>query len=176
MDGASYSVTTQNLRVDSPALWDIESPKLYTLVSEIISGGDVVQRISQRFGFRTAEFTTDRGFFLNGRHVKLHGSCEHHDNGCLGAVSNRAAILRRFRKLREMGVNAIRTSHNMPAQEFMELADEFGMLILSEGFDMWERSKTDYDYARFFDEWVEKDVASWVRRDPGITPPLSAGA
>lgn len=165
VDGASYSVTTQNLRVDSPALWDIESPKLYTLVSEIISGGDVVQRISQRFGFRTAEFTTDRGFFLNGRHVKLHGSCEHHDNGCLGAVSNRAAILRRFRKLREMGVNAIRTSHNMPAQEFMELADEFGMLILSEGFDMWERSKTDYDYARFFDEWVEKDVASWVRRD-----------
>lgn len=97
--------------------------------------------------------------------MKLHGSCEHHDNGCLGAVSNRAAILRRFRKLREMGVNAIRTSHNMPAQEFMELADEFGMLILSEGFDMWERSKTDYDYARFFDEWVEKDVASWVRRD-----------
>ena len=155
VDGASYSVTTQNLRVDSPALWDIESPKLYTLVSEIISGGDVVQRISQRFGFRTAEFTTDRGFFLNGRHVKLHGSCEHHDNGCLGAVSNRAAILRRFRKLREMGVNAIRTSHNMPAQEFMELADEFGMLILSEGFDMWERSKTDYDYARFFDVPVE---------------------
>ncbi|MBP1579299.1 MAG: DUF4982 domain-containing protein [Oscillospiraceae bacterium] len=161
----AYSVTTQTLCVDSPALWDIESPKLYTLVSEIISGGDAVQRVSQRFGFRTVEFTADRGFFLNGRHVKLHGSCEHHDNGCLGAVSNRAAILRRFRKLREMGVNAIRTSHNMPAEEFMELADEFGMLILSEGFDMWERSKTDYDYARFFDNWVEKDVASWVRRD-----------
>lgn len=165
VDGAAYSVTAQTLRVDSPALWDIESPNLYTLVSEIVCGGDVVQRISQRFGFRTAEFTADRGFLLNGRHVKLHGSCEHHDNGCLGAVSNRAAILRRFTKLREMGVNAIRTSHNMPAQEFMELADEFGMLVLSEGFDMWERSKTDYDYARFFDKWVEKDVASWIRRD-----------
>ena len=165
VDDAAYSVTAQTLRVDSPALWDIESPNLYTLVSEIVCGGDVIQRISQRFGFRTAEFTADRGFLLNGRHVKLHGSCEHHDNGCLGAVSNRAAILRRFTKLREMGVNAIRTSHNMPAQEFMELADEFGMLVLSEGFDMWERSKTDYDYARFFDKWVEKDVASWIRRD-----------
>lgn len=164
-EDTAYSVTTQTMCVDSPALWDIESPNLYTLVSEIISGGEAVQRISQRFGFRTVEFTADRGFFLNGRHVKLHGSCEHHDNGCLGAVSNRAAILRRFRKLREMGVNAIRTSHNMSAEEFMELADEFGMLILSEGFDMWERSKTDYDYARFFDNWVEKDVASWVRRD-----------
>ena len=164
-EDTAYSVTTQTMCVDSPALWDIESPNLYTLVSEIISGGEAVQRISQRFGFRTVEFTADRGFFLNGRHVKLHGSCEHHDNGCLGAVSNRAAILRRFRKLREMGVNAIRTSHNMPAEEFMELADEFGMLILSEGFDMWERSKTDYDYARFFDNWVERDVASWVRRD-----------
>lgn len=164
-ESAGYSLTTQTLRVDSPAVWDIDSPSLYTLVSEIICGGDVVQRISQRFGFRTMEFTLDSGFFLNGRHVKLHGSCEHHDNGCLGAVSNRAAILRRFTKLRKMGVNAIRTSHNMPSQEFMELADEFGMLILSEGFDMWERSKTDYDYARFFDGWVERDVASWIRRD-----------
>ena len=111
------------------------------------------------------EFTADHGFFLNGRHVKLHGSCEHHDNGCLGAVFNIEALRRRFVKLREMGVNAIRTSHNMPAEGFMQLADETGMLVLSEGFDMWERCKTEYDYARFFDEWVERDVASWVRRD-----------
>ncbi len=163
--GNTYSLTTQKLNVSAPALWDIESPNLYTLVSEILRGGEVIQRISQRFGFRKIEFTADRGFFLNGRHVKLHGSCEHHDNGCLGAVSNKTALRRRFRKLREMGVNAIRTSHNMPAEEFMDLADETGMLILSEGFDMWERSKTEYDYARFFDEWVERDVASWIRRD-----------
>lgn len=163
--GSAYSLTTQNLKVNAPALWDIESPNLYTLVSEIIRGGEVIQRVSRRFGFRKIEFTADRGFFLNGRHVKIHGSCEHHDNGCLGAVSNKAALRRRFSKLREMGVNAIRTSHNMPSEEFMELADETGMLVLSEGFDMWERSKTEYDYARFFDEWVERDVASWIRRD-----------
>ena len=163
--GNTYSLTTQRLNVNAPSLWDIESPNLYTLVSEILHDGEVIQRISQRFGFRSIEFTADRGFFLNGRHVKLHGSCEHHDNGCLGAVSNKTALRRRFRKLREMGVNAIRTSHNMPAEEFMDLADETGMLILSEGFDMWERSKTEYDYARFFDEWVGRDVASWIRRD-----------
>ena len=165
VNGAAYSLTTQNMQVISPKLWDIETPYLYTMVSEVIENGDVIQRITQHFGFRTIEFTTDRGFFLNGRHVKLHGSCEHHDNGCLGAVSNMAALRRRFAKLREMGVNAIRTSHNMPSEEFMQLADETGMLVLSEGFDMWERCKTDYDYARFFDGWVGKDVASWVRRD-----------
>ncbi len=162
---AAYTLTTQNLTVATPVLWDIENPYLYTMVSEILVDGDVVQRVRQHFGLRTVEYTTNRGFFLNGRHVKLHGSCEHHDNGCLGAVFNIVALRRRFKKLREMGINAIRTSHNMPPQEMMELADETGMLILSEGFDMWERSKTDYDYARFFDAWVEKDVASWIRRD-----------
>lgn len=163
--GAAYSLTRQVIRVDSPRRWDIDDPYLYNAVSELISGGDVIQRTASRFGFRTVEFTADHGFFLNGRHVKLHGSCEHHDNGCLGAVFNIEALRRRFVKLREMGVNAIRTSHNMPAEGFMQLADETGMLVLSEGFDMWERCKTDYDYARFFDEWVERDVASWVRRD-----------
>lgn len=163
--GSTYALTTQTMETEAPRLWDIDDPYLYTMISEIISGDDVIERATQRFGYRTIEFTADRGFFLNGRHVKLHGSCEHHDNGCLGAVSNKTALRRRFRKLREMGVNAIRTSHNMPAEELMDLADETGMLILSEGFDMWERSKTDYDYARFFDEWVERDVASWIRRD-----------
>lgn len=165
VDGALYSLTTQNISVPSPKLWDIEQPDLYTLVTEVVLNGDLLQRVSQKFGFRTAEFTADRGFFLNGRHVKLHGSCEHHDNGCLGAVSNTAALRRRFTKLRRMGVNAIRTSHNMPSEEFMQLADEMGMLVLSEGFDMWKRCKTEYDYARFFDEWVGKDVSSWIRRD-----------
>ena len=165
VSGAAYSLTAQRMTIDSPALWDIADPQQYVMISEIFVNGECVQRVSQKYGYRTIEFTTDKGFFLNGRHVKLHGSCEHHDNGCLGAVSNPAAIRRRFKKLREMGVNAIRTSHNMPAEEFMDIADETGMLILSEGFDMWERSKTDYDYARFFDEWVDKDVASWVRRD-----------
>lgn len=164
-NGFSYALTTQTLPVSAPTLWDVDDPYLYTLVSEIIVEGDVIARVKNNFGFRTIEFTTDAGFFLNGRHLKLHGSCEHHDNGCLGAVVNKTALRRRFQKLQEMGINAIRTSHNMPCEEFMELADEMGLLVLSEGFDMWERPKTDYDYARFFDEWVSRDVASWIRRD-----------
>lgn len=116
-------------------------------------------------GFRRMEFTTDRGFFLNGRYVKVHGVCEHHDLGCLGAAFHREAMARKFRILKEMGVNALRTSHNMPAEEVMDLADEMGILILSEAFDMWERCKTPYDYGRFFKEWAERDVRSWIRRD-----------
>lgn len=164
-DGFSYGVNTVFMNVPNPKLWDIESPNLYKCVTELLRGGEVIDREENRFGFRKIEFTADKGFFLNGRHVKLHGCCEHHDLGCLGAAVYKAAIRRKLEKLRTMGVNAIRTSHNMPAAELMELADEMGFLILSEGFDMWEMSKTTYDYARFFPEWVSRDVASWVRRD-----------
>lgn len=116
-------------------------------------------------GLRRMAFSADKGFYLNGRYVKVHGVCEHHDLGCLGAAFHKEAMRRKFRILKEMGVNALRTSHNMPAQEVMELADEMGLLVLSEAFDMWERSKTPYDYARFFKEWAERDVRSWIRRD-----------
>ncbi len=160
-----YTVNDDIIKIDSPALWDIESPVLYTLVTELIYNGEIIDREENRFGFRKIEFTADKGFFLNDRHVKLHGACEHHDLGSLGAASNRTAIKRKLETLHTMGVNAVRTSHNMPAKELMELADEMGFLIMSEGFDMWELPKTEYDYARFFPEWVGKDVASWVRRD-----------
>ncbi|WP_058301564.1 glycoside hydrolase family 2 TIM barrel-domain containing protein [Gorillibacterium timonense] len=164
-DGCSYSVNTDSLKIENPVLWDIEQAKLYSCVTELVRNGEVIDREENRFGIRTIQFTPDSGFFLNGRHVKLHGSCEHHDLGALGAAVNRTAIKRRLDILRTMGVNAIRTSHNMPAVELMELADEMGFLILSEGFDMWEMPKTEYDYARFFPEWISRDVASWVRRD-----------
>ena len=164
-EGCSYTVNTDTLKVEAPTLWDIENPKLYTLVTELIRNGEVIQREENLFGFRKIEFTTDKGFFLNNRHVKLYGCCEHHDLGALGAAVNKAAIKRKLETLRVMGVNAIRTSHNMPAVELMELADEMGFLIMSEGFDMWEMKKTDYDYGRFFRQWVSTDVASWVRRD-----------
>ena len=97
--------------------------------------------------------------------MKLNGVCEHHDLGALGAAFNPAALRRRLALLKEMGVNAIRTAHNMPAPELMDLADEMGFFVVSEAFDMWERPKTTYDYARFFPEWAAKDVRSWVRRD-----------
>lgn len=164
-NGCKYSVNTDRIKIDSPLLWDVESPNLYTCVTELIKDGAVADREETVFGFRKAEFTCDKGFFLNGRHLKLHGCCEHHDLGCLGAAVNINAIRRKLETLRTMGINAIRTSHNPPAPEFMQLADEMGFLILSEGFDMWELHKTENDYAGYFGRWIEKDVASWIRRD-----------
>ncbi len=160
-----FSVNTNTVKLSEVILWDIENPYLYTLETELLENGEVIHKETNRFGFRKIEFTTDKGFFLNDRHVKLHGCCEHHDLGCLGAAFNKNAMKRKMEKLREMGINAIRTSHNMPARELYDIADEMGMLILSEGFDMWEMPKTKYDYARFFREWVSKDVTSWIRRD-----------
>ncbi|HOB19481.1 MAG TPA: glycoside hydrolase family 2 TIM barrel-domain containing protein [Candidatus Atribacteria bacterium] len=163
--GTSLHIDQQALTVESPRLWDHEDPYLYTLKTELVKDGRTVDEESCKFGFRTLHFDTDKGFFINGKYLKLHGVCQHHDLGALGAAVNKVALRRQFEILREMGVNAIRTSHNMPAVEFMELADEMGMLVVSEAFDMWERPKTTYDYARFFNDWCEKDVASWIRRD-----------
>jgi beta-galactosidase len=162
IEGAS---TAQELKVTSPILWSLDNPTLYTMKTELIRDGEVIDEEHNRFGFRTIRFDTEQGFFLNESHVKLQGVCEHHDLGALGAAVNRAALKRQLMILKEMGVNAIRTSHNMCAVELIELADEMGILIDNEAFDMWERPKTRYDYARFFNDWVDKDVASWVRRD-----------
>jgi len=148
-----------------PTVWDIDNPTCYRLVAELIVNGSVVEEERQTFGFRSFEFDSERGFFLNGRHMKLNGVCQHHDLGCLGAAVNKTALRRQIALLQEMGVNAIRTAHNMPAVELMELADEMGVLIVSEAFDMWERPKTPFDYARFYPEWWQQDIASWVRRD-----------
>ncbi|WP_342436491.1 glycoside hydrolase family 2 TIM barrel-domain containing protein [Paenibacillus sp. FSL L8-0436] len=164
-DGGLIVHAYSRLTVDRPVLWDIGNPCLYTLQTELLDQDEVTEEERQSFGFRRVELDSERGFFLNGNHVKIYGVCQHHDLGCLGAAVNKAALRRQFVLLQEMGVNAIRTAHNMPAVELMELADEMGMLIVSEAFDMWERSKTPYDYARFFPEWWKKDVASWVRRD-----------
>lgn len=153
------------LTVEQPQLWDIGSPCLYQMKSELYSGETVIDEEMQSFGFRSFGLDSNKGFFLNGRPLKLNGVCQHHDLGCLGAAVNKAALRRQFKLLQEMGVNAIRTAHNMPAVEVMELADELGVLIVSEAFDMWERPKTPHDYARFFPEWWKQDVASWVRRD-----------
>lgn len=159
--------------------WDIDDPNCYRLRVELFderiqaaateAGSVNLQNAIDMdeiiIGFRRMEFYPDNGFFLNGRHIKLKGVCEHHDLGCLGAAFHKDAMERKLSILKKMGVNAIRTSHNMPAAEVMELADEMGILVLSEAFDMWERSKTAYDYSRFFREWAERDVRSWVCRD-----------
>lgn len=154
-----------SLTADNPRLWDIDSPNLYTLETKLFDGGKITDIQSCKVGFRTIEFKTDSGFWLNGKKIKLNGVCLHHDLGALGAAVNKTALKRQLLSMKEMGANAVRTSHNMPAVELMELCDEMGILVDSEAFDMWELKKTDYDYARFFDEWYARDVASWVRRD-----------
>ncbi len=164
-DGCVYSVNTINMKIDDPAIWDIDDPQLYTFKVCLKKDGNTIHADSTAFGVRSMVFDTDRGFLLNGRHVKLYGVCEHHDNGALGAAFNKAAFRRKLKKLREMGVNALRTSHNPPDTGVLELCDEMGFVVFCEGFDMWESSKTDYDYGRFFKEWVPKDVAAWIRRD-----------
>lgn len=164
-DFGNHGRVQATLTVKNPLIWDIHSPSLYTLKSELIIQDTVIDTEIQCFGFRSIEFHPDHGFILNGKKLKLHGVCQHHDLGALGSAVNKTAIRRQFSILKEMGANAIRTAHNMPAVEFMELADEMGFLVVSEAFDMWEKPKTDYDYARFFKDWVDKDVASWIRRD-----------
>ncbi len=179
---ASESVVTekddrpnrQQLFVEDPGLWSPENPRLYELITElyIVTEDEAgnrkkqkVETLTHRIGFKEAVFDPDKGLFLNGKKIKLQGTCEHHDLGALGAAFNKTAMRRRFRLLKEMGVNAVRTAHNMPAPEFMDLADEMGLLVVAEAFDMWELPKTPYDYSRFFKEWAGKDVKSWVTRD-----------
>lgn len=161
----AYSLYRFCGQVENPVLWDIENPYLYCLRVDLLRDGEVIQRKEQMIGFRTTEFTPEEGFLLNGRKVKLNGVCDHHDLGCLGSAFHPQAMERKLRILKEMGTNALRLSHNMPAAGLMELTDRLGILVVSEAFDMWESPKTPYDYARFFPEWYQADVASWIRRD-----------
>ncbi len=163
--GYKHTLNEFRMHIDDVHLWDISDTYMYSYKAELICADEVKDTQEGRFGIRNILFTTDKGFFLNGRHIKLHGCCEHHDLGALGSAFNKIAFRRKLNTLRTMGINAIRTSHNPPAVEVLELADEMGFLIVDECFDMWELKKTDYDYARFFKEWVDKDVASWIRRD-----------
>ncbi|WP_163193453.1 glycoside hydrolase family 2 TIM barrel-domain containing protein [Clostridium thermarum] len=164
----------QTLTVSDPLLWSTEEPNLYEFVTELylLKGNEnfkqdmvKIESITQNLGLRELILDPNEGLVLNGKKMKLNGVCEHHDLGALGAAFNKTALRRRFEILKEMGVNAIRTAHNMPAPELMDLADEMGMLVVSEAFDMWERSKTTYDYGRFFKEWAQRDVKSWIMRD-----------
>ena len=145
--------------------WDINKPNLYKIVCTLSENGTAIQTETITTGFRTTRFDTNEGFFLNDVHIKLKGVCQHHDLGALGSAVNRSAIKRQLTILKSMGVNAVRTTHNMPAAMLLELADEMGILIVDEAFDMWEMSKTTYDYARFFKEWSARDVKSWICRD-----------
>lgn len=155
----------RKIEVKKPILWDVDSPYLYTLKSEIISGGKVVDNYQTQFGFRTLDWNKDKGFALNGRYLKIHGVCLHHDLGCIGTAVHYRAIERQMEILKEMGVNAVRTSHNMPAPELLAICDSLGILVMNEAFDSWRRPKARFEYAGAFEEWHERDLADFVKRD-----------
>ena len=157
----SQGIREQKLKVKNPHLWDIGKGYLYTVKSELLVNGKVVDVA----GFRDVKFDAKKGFFLNGRNLKINGVCEHHDFGCLGAAVNEDAMHRKLTILRDMGVNAIRSSHNPPAPELLNMCDSMGILVMDESFDMWRRKKSNGDYARFFDEWHKKDLSDLIKRD-----------
>jgi beta-galactosidase len=155
----------QNLTVNNPKLWAIEDPALYKAVMTIESNGKVIDNYTTTFGIRTFYFDVAKGFFLNGKHIKIKGVCNHHDLGFLGAAVNKSAIKRQLTILKDMGVNGIRTSHNPPAPELLNLCDRMGFVVMDEAFDMWKKKKTDFDYSLDWDEWHKRDLQDMVLRD-----------
>ncbi len=155
---------SQKLKVSKPHLWSIGDGYIYKVKSELLVDGKVVDQAETTTGFRSVRFDT-KGFWLNGKNIKLNGVCEHHDLGALGAAFNEDAMHRKLFKLREMGVNALRCTHNPPAPEVLNMCDTMGIVVVDESFDMWRRKKSQRDYARFFDEWHERDLTDLVLRD-----------
>jgi beta-galactosidase len=156
---------TSQLKISHPKLWSCESPQLYVAVTTLIHGGKIVDRYETPFGIRTLQFTADDGFLLNGQRVQLKGVCNHHDLGALGAAFNLRAAERQLEILKEMGGNALRTSHNPPAPELLDLCDRMGILVMDESFDCWKRGKRPNDYNLLWDDWHEADLRAEIRRD-----------
>jgi beta-galactosidase len=161
----SVSEIAQDLVIRHPTLWSLDRPYLYRAVSRVMCEGKPCDDYSTPFGVRTFVFDPDRGFILNGTHVKIRGVCLHHDLGALGAAVNTRALERQLEVMRGMGVNAIRTSHNPPAPELLDLTDRMGFIVLDEAFDMWKKEKTKYDYHLDWDAWHVRDLSDMVRRD-----------
>ena len=153
------------ISIAKPMLWSCENPYIYKVRTEVKIAGKVVDQVETTTGFRDFKFDAKTGFWLNGKNFKLNGVCEHHDFGCLGAALNEDALHRKLSKLKAMGVNSIRSSHNPPAPELLNMCDTMGLIVMDESFDMWRRKKTQNDYARFFDEWHERDLADLLLRD-----------
>ena len=157
--------------VERPQLWDIDQPHLYKYIVELSEGGRLLDRDTTTFGIRSIQLKAGDGFYLNGRKLKFQGACLHHDLGPLGAAVNEAAMRRQIRTMQDMGVNAIRTSHNMPAPEFVRLCDEMGMPVMAESFDCWAQAKVPNGYNLDFNEWHERDLVNLVhqfRNSPSV--------
>ena len=153
------------INVSSPSLWSVEQPSLYSLVTKVLIDGKPVDEVVTPFGIRSIQYDADKGFFLNGKNIKMKGVCLHHDGGCVGAAVPVKIWERRLQILRDMGCNAIRTSHNPVAPEFLDLCDRMGFLVMNEIFDEWKIGKVKFGYSNYFDQWAEKDVISFILRD-----------
>jgi beta-galactosidase len=163
--GNSSKEVRQELQIKNPRLWSVDRPDLYCAVTRIKKDGRNEDLYITPFGIRSFYFDSLKGFFLNGRHIKINGVCDHHDLGCLGAAVNARAIERQLEILREMGCNGIRTSHNPPAPELLDLCDKMGFIVMDEAFDMWEKHKSPFDYALYWQEWHAKDLRDQILRD-----------
>ena len=163
--GTKYDegIFTQDFIIDNPATWTPDQPNLYTSLTRIYEGDILKDEVSNTFGIRTIEIRPDEGFFLNGKKTVFKGVCNHHDLGPLGAIANEAGIRRQVRMLKNMGCNAIRTSHNMPAPELVKACDEMGMMLMAETFDCWITPKVQNGYNLYFEEWAEKDLVNLIR-------------
>ncbi|HEY8689961.1 MAG TPA: sugar-binding domain-containing protein [Chitinophagaceae bacterium] len=155
----------QILNIEQPNLWSIDQPYLYKAVSQVIVNGKVTDTYETKFGIRYFNFDTNKGFFLNGKHIKIVGVCDHHDLGALGSAINTRALKRQLEILKAMGCNGIRTSHNPPAPELLDLCDKMGFIVMDEAFDMWAKPKTEFDYHLYWNEWHKKDLEDQIVRD-----------
>lgn len=160
--GADPHRDAVDIRIDDPRLWSMDDPYRYTLETRLSVDDEVVDTYHTRFGIRHVEIDPDEGLFINGEYVKIQGVDLHHDLGALGAAVNRDALMRQMTIMKSMGVNALRTAHNPPAPELVEVCEELGIVMMVEAFDTWSRAKTTYDYARFFDEWSDSDIKEMV--------------
>jgi beta-galactosidase len=161
----TVSIVNQNIEVSNPILWSVERPYLYKVISKVLSNGKVLDTYITSLGIRYFNFDADKGFSLNGKHIKILGVCDHHDLGSLGSALNTRALERQLQILKAMGCNAIRTSHNPPAPELLDLCDKMGFIVMDEAFDCWEWGKVKYDYHLYFKQWHKRDLEDQILRD-----------
>ena len=157
--------TVQVMKLEKPMLWSDTHPYMYNITTQVIENGKVIDEYDTPLGVRAFEFDRDKGFFLNGEPMKIKGVCQHHDLGCLGTAINTRALERQLQILKEMGCNSIRTAHNPPAPELLDLCDRMGFIVQNEAFDMWHKRKSPEDYSHFFAEWHERDLTDFILRD-----------
>jgi beta-galactosidase len=165
LNAGENKIAESQASIINPKRWNIETPNRYVAQTNILVDGKIIDTYHTPFGVRTIEFTARNGFLLNGKRVEIKGTCNHHDLGALGAAFNLSALTRQLKMLKEMGCNSLRTSHNPPAPELLELADKMGFLVWDEAFDAWKKGKRENDYNKLFDEWHDKDLTALIRRD-----------